>query len=103
MQSCNKRLSENLNDLKLKYILENHQTAAQEAAKNGTGYTDFLDQLIAGEANQRYQAMIERRIRQARLPLINPINQLKQKALFFARRRGIFLHQIVKKEYSHGT
>lgn len=77
MQSCNKRLTENLNYLKLKYILENHETAAKEAVKNVAAYTDFLDQLIAGEANQRYQAMIERRIKQARLPLIKALDQFQ--------------------------
>jgi len=77
MQSCNKRLIENLNYLKLKTILENYQTAAQEAAKNADAYVDFLDQLIAGEANQRYQAMVERRIKQARLPLIKTLDQFQ--------------------------
>jgi DNA replication protein DnaC len=77
MQSCNKRLIENLNYLKLKTILENYQTAAQEAAKNADAYIDFLDQLIAGEANQRYQTMVERRIKQARLPLIKTLDQFQ--------------------------
>jgi len=77
MQSCSKRLIENLNYLKLKTILENYQTAAQEAAKNADTYIDFLDQLIAAEANQRYQAMVERRIKQARLPLIKTLDQFQ--------------------------
>ena len=77
MLSSSKRLIENLNYLKLKYVLEHHRTAAQEAAQNATGYTEFLDQLIAGEADQRYQAMIERRIKQARLPLIKALDQFQ--------------------------
>jgi len=75
MLSSNKSLIENLNYLNLKYILENHETAAQEAARNATGHTEFLDHLIAGEANQRYQTMIERRLKQARFPLIKTLDQ----------------------------
>ncbi len=77
MQSCDKRLTENLNYLKLKYILENYETVAREAAKKQTTYSEFLDLLIGGEADLRYQAMVERRVKQARLPLIKTLDQFE--------------------------
>ena len=69
------RLNNNINYLKLPYILEHYQTIAAEAAKKNISHLDFFDELINAEAQHRYERMIQRRIKNARFPFIKTLDQ----------------------------
>jgi DNA replication protein DnaC len=63
-------LQDNLRALRLTYLLENAVPAAEQAACNGSGHLEFLQQLIAGEVALRHDKSVQRRIRDARFPVI---------------------------------
>lgn len=63
-------LKENLRTLRLGYMEEHAVSAAQEAARNGTGHLQFLEELIAAEAALLHDRSVARRIAAARFPVI---------------------------------
>jgi DNA replication protein DnaC len=63
-------LQDNLRALRLSYLLENAVPAAEQAAGNGSGHLQFLQELIAGEVALRHDKSVQRRIRDARFPVI---------------------------------
>jgi len=86
-------LRQNLETLKLSAFLENYSAAAQQAAEKQWGYADFLGQLAEAEVNARNDRSTQRRIKQARFPVIKTlenfdwdwptkINRLKVQDLF---------------------
>lgn len=63
-------LQDNLRSLRLSYLLENAVPAAEQAAGNGSGHLQFLQELIAGEVALRHDKSVQRRIHDARFPVI---------------------------------
>jgi len=63
-------LQDNLRSLRLNYLLENAVPAAEEAAGNGKGHLQYLQELIGGEVALRHDRSVQRRIRDARFPVI---------------------------------
>jgi len=86
-------LRQNLETLKLSAFLDNYSTAAQQAAEKQWSYADFLGQLAEAEVNVRNDRSTQRRIKQARFPVLKTldtfnwdwptkINRLKVQDLF---------------------
>jgi DNA replication protein DnaC len=86
-------LRQNLQTLKLAAFLDNYSDAAQQAAEKQWSYADFLSQLAEAEVNARNDRSTQRRIKQARFPVLKTldtfdwnwptkINRLKVQDLF---------------------
>ena len=71
------QLNTQLAYLKLLFIREHYASLAKEAAQAHWGYVEFLARLIAGEALLRQERSVQRRIRQARFPLIKTLEQFQ--------------------------
>ncbi len=67
------KLPEHLDSLKLAFIREHYEPLAKEAAESQWTHVQYLATLIEGEALQRQQRSIQRRIRQARFPVIKTL------------------------------
>src|SRR5260370_22922516 len=63
-------LKDHLRSRRLSYLLEKAVPAAEQAAGNGRGHLQFLQELIAGEVALRHDKSVQRRIRDARFPVI---------------------------------
>ena len=63
-------LEDNLRTLRLGYLLENARESAQQAARDQLAHLKFLEQLIAGEVAFRHDKSVQRRIQDARFPVI---------------------------------
>ena len=68
--TANSTLQDNLRSLRLTYLLENAVPAAEQAAGNGNGHLQYLQDLIAGEVALRHDRSVQRRIHDARFPVI---------------------------------
>src|SRR6201997_3691391 len=68
--TANSALQDNLRSLRLNYLLENAVQAAEHAAGNATGHLQYLQELIAGEVALRHDRSVQRRIHDARFPVI---------------------------------
>lgn len=68
-------LLEQLEDLRLSHIARNCQTLAREAAKDGLPHLEYLRRLVAAESAERFGRLVERRVRQARMPSIKTLDQ----------------------------
>jgi DNA replication protein DnaC len=64
------RFKTNLQSLRLPYMETHALSAAQEAARNGTGHFAFLEELVTGEAALHHDRCVTRRIAAARFPVI---------------------------------
>ncbi len=73
-QPSTETLDEQLSYLKLNYLLEHYEALATEAAQAQWTHVQYLACLIEGEALERQQRSIQRRIRQARFPLIKTLD-----------------------------
>ena len=67
------RLPAHLDYLKLGFVRDNYEALAKETAEAQWDYVDYLAALVEGEALERRQRSIERRIRQARFPVIKTL------------------------------
>ena len=67
------RLQDHLRSLRLTYLLENAVPAAEAAAQSGQGHLQFLQGLIAGEIALRQDRSVQRRIQDARFPVIKTL------------------------------
>jgi DNA replication protein DnaC len=67
-------LDEQLKYLKLPFVGQNYNDVAGTAAKEQWSHTKYLEMLIAGEAEFRRDRATERRIRQARFPVIKTLD-----------------------------
>jgi DNA replication protein DnaC len=67
------KLMGHLDYLKLGFVRENYEALAREAAEVHWDYVDYLAALIEGETLERQSRSIERRIRQARFPVIKTL------------------------------
>jgi DNA replication protein DnaC len=75
MSEQNHRLDEHLKYLKLPFIREHYQGLATQAAEKQLPHIDYLEKLADGEAAFRRDRSIQRRIRQARFPVIKTLDQ----------------------------
>jgi DNA replication protein DnaC len=69
------RLSEQLKQLRLSFLQENHQSLAAQAAREHWSHEQYLQRLIEGESQQRQDRCIARRIAAARFPMIKTLDQ----------------------------
>lgn len=70
-----KKLQENLEYLKLKYIANNLEKLVEQAATKQLDRVDFLEQLILAETAEKQQRAINRRINMARIPVLKTIDE----------------------------
>jgi DNA replication protein DnaC len=70
-------LKTQLQDLHLTYALETFETMAKEAAAAGTPHLEYLQRLIGGETARRFENLVARRVRQARMPFIKTLDQFR--------------------------
>lgn len=63
--------------LKLSWIKENYKSMAGEAAEKQLGHLDFLESMIAAEVNAKQERSAQRRIIQARFPVIKTLDQFQ--------------------------
>jgi DNA replication protein DnaC len=70
-------LPEQLTRLQLPFIRSHYHELAQQAAEHGWGHIEYLDRLIRSEIARREDKSLERRIRQARFPLVKTLDQFQ--------------------------
>lgn len=68
------RLEAQLFQLRLHYIKNHYQILAAKAAEQERSHLDYLEQLIEGEATLRENRSIERRIKNARFPVLKTLD-----------------------------
>jgi DNA replication protein DnaC len=66
-----------LASLPLTYVLEHFESLANVAAEKQWPHPEYLGQLIEGEAHQREERSIARRISLARFPVIKTLDQFQ--------------------------
>ena len=66
-------LKANLKDLKLTAMTREIEVSLRQASESGIGYEEFLLDLTRAEIQSRASNRLKRRIREARFPLIKPI------------------------------
>jgi DNA replication protein DnaC len=74
-KKAHERLCEQLGYLKLPFIRKQFDELAKQAAQNQWAHMEFLARLIDGEAAQRQDRARERRVQQARFPVIKTLDQ----------------------------
>jgi DNA replication protein DnaC len=67
------RLQDHLRTLRLTSLLENAVPAAEAAAREGRSPLQFLEELLAGEVALRQDRSVQRRIQEARFPVIKTL------------------------------
>ncbi len=72
---ANDALRQQLGYLKLPFIQANFEELARQAAQNQCSHMDFLCRLIEGEAHEHRDRATQRRIQQARFPVIKTLEQ----------------------------
>jgi DNA replication protein DnaC len=70
---ANGRLQDHLRTLRLTSLLENAVPAAEAAAREGRSHLQFLEGLLAGEVALRQDRSVQRRIQEARFPVIKTL------------------------------
>jgi DNA replication protein DnaC len=75
--ATSERVQEQLTYLKLPFMREHFESLAKEAAQAHQGHVDYLAGLVEGEALDRQQRAIVRRIRQARFPVIKTLDSFQ--------------------------
>ena len=71
------QLDTQLQRLHLHHIKSHYQAAATGAAEQQCSYVDYLAQLIDGETTMRENRSIERRIRNARFPVLKTLEEFQ--------------------------
>jgi DNA replication protein DnaC len=75
MNPIDKLLLEQLEYLKLLFLVENYTALAAQAAQKQCSPVDYLAWLIDGETQRRKQQAIQRRVAAARFPVIKTLEQ----------------------------
>lgn len=68
-------ITDHLSYLKLPFIRENYETIAKTAARKQWDHIQYLSELVEQESNLRRDRCIQRRIKQARFPVIKTMDQ----------------------------
>src|SRR5580700_4963070 len=71
------RLDAQLHGLHLHYIQSHCQALATRAAEQQRSHLDYLEQLVEGEATMRENRSIERRIKNARFPVLKSLDDFQ--------------------------
>ena len=71
------RLDVQLHRLQLHHIQSHYQTLATKAAEQQSSHLDYLAQLVEGEATMRETRSIERRIKNARFPVLKSLDDFQ--------------------------
>jgi DNA replication protein DnaC len=71
------RLDAQLHFLQLHHIQRHYQTFANKAAEQQRSHLDYLAQLVKGEATMRESRSIERRIKNARFPVLKSLDDFQ--------------------------
>src|SRR5712672_3166993 len=71
------RLDAQLQRLQLHHIQSHYQALATKAAEQQSSHLDYLEQLVEGEATMRENRSIERRIKNARFPVIKTLDDFQ--------------------------
>src|SRR5215467_5264075 len=71
------RLDAQLYGLHLHYIQSHYQALATKAAEQQRSHLDYLQQLVEGEATMRENRSIERRIKNARFPVLKSLDDFQ--------------------------
>jgi len=71
------RLDAQLHSLQLHHIRSHYQSFATKAAEQQRSHLDYLAQLIEGEATMRETRSIERRIKNARFPVLKSLDDFQ--------------------------
>jgi len=69
------KLPDLLTDLRLTWSLENHEAVAAEAARKQWSHHQFLQHLAEGEWNRLHGLRVQRRLQQARFPVLKTLDQ----------------------------
>lgn len=69
------QIESSVKKLRLSWIRENFQEHTKEAIKRKTGHLDYLHTLLQGECEARQERNIQRKLKQARFPVIKTIEQ----------------------------
>jgi DNA replication protein DnaC len=77
MMNRKKEMEEQLSFLKLPFMLEQYRNLAAEAANKNWGHQEYLQNLVQGEADRRWDNAIQRRIRMARFPVPKSLDQFE--------------------------
>ena len=70
-------LTQHLAYLQLPFTKENCVPAAQQAAQKNWDHLHYLQHLIAGEVQQRRQRVLQRRLKEARFPVLKTLEQFR--------------------------
>lgn len=70
-------LHEHLNYLHLPFIQQHYPAIAQQAAQEHWDHVQYLQRLLQGEFQQRRQRLIERRVKEARFPVLKTLEQFR--------------------------
>jgi len=70
-------LNQRLTYLQLPFTRDNYAAFAQEAAAKHGDHIQFLDSLVQGESDQRRQRVIQRRLKEARFPVLKTLEQFR--------------------------
>ena len=68
-------IADHLSYLKLPFIRENYEAIAKTAARKQWDHIQYLSELVEQESNLRRDRCIQRRIKQARFPVIKTMDQ----------------------------
>ena len=71
------RLDAQLHGLHLHYIQSHYQALATKAAEQQRSHLDYLEQLVEGEATMRENRSIERRLKNARFPVLKSLDDFQ--------------------------
>ena len=71
------RLDAQLHSLQLHHIQSHYQVFASQAAEQQRSHLDYLAQLVEGEASMRDNRSIERRIKNARFPVLKSLDDFQ--------------------------
>lgn len=77
MMNKPKQTQKQLSYLKLRFMLEQYQQLAAEAAQKKWSHQEYFESLVQGEADLRWDNSIKRRIRMARFPVIKTLDQFQ--------------------------
>jgi len=71
------QIDEQLDYLKLRFIHNHYRQMAAEAAGKGWCHQEYIEYLIAGEVELRWDNGIQRRVRMARFPVLKTLEQFQ--------------------------
>ena len=77
MKSNPSLLSQHLEYLKLPFLQEHYAELAQQSAEQHWDHIEYLRRLIEGQYAERRQQLIERRVKDARFPVIKTLEQFQ--------------------------